>query len=62
MKEENIYQLVSALHDIKQELSSIAESLYTLANSPPDQAQSFHGIEERLRKIGCFVEDLSLKK
>ncbi len=62
MEEENIYHLVSALHDIKQELSSIATSLHTLANTPPDQAQSFHGIEEKLRRIGSYVEDLSLRK
>lgn len=60
MTEENMIQLVSVLQDIKQELSSIAESLYTLSNTPPDH--NFHGIEERLRRIGCFVEDLSLKK
>lgn len=62
MEEENIYHLVSALHDIKQELNRIAESLYILANKPPDQAQNFHGIEEKLRKIGSYVEDLSLRK
>jgi hypothetical protein len=62
MEEENIYHLVSALHDIKQELSRIAESLYILANKPPDQAQNFNGIEEKLRKIGSYVEDLSLRK
>jgi len=60
MAEENMIQLVSVLTDIKEELSSIAESLYTLANTPPNQ--NFQGIEERLRRIGCFVEDLSLKK
>jgi hypothetical protein len=62
MEEENLHQLVVALQDIKQELSSIAESLHTLAYTPPDQRQSFHGIEEKLRRIGSFVEDLSLKK
>ena len=60
MTEENMVQLVLVLQDIKQELSSIAESLSTLANAPPNP--NFHGIEERLRRIGCFVEDLSLKK
>lgn len=62
MGEENIYQLVIALQDIKQELSNIAESLHTLAYTPPDQGQSFNGIEEKLRRIGSFVEDLSLRK
>ena len=62
MEEENLQQLVVALQDIKQELSSIAESLHILAYTPPNQGQSFHGIEEKLRRIGSFVEDLSLRK
>ncbi|MDX1807324.1 MAG: hypothetical protein R3267_09900 [Paenisporosarcina sp.] len=62
MEEENLHKLVIALQDIKEELSSIAESLHTLAYSPPNQSQSFYGIEEKLRRIGSFVEDLSLKK
>ena len=62
MGEDNFYHLIVVLQDIKQELSSIAESLHTLAYTPPDQGQSFNGIEEKLRKIGSFVEDLSLRK
>ena len=62
MEEENLHQLVVALQDIKEELRSIAESLHTLAYTPPNQRESFHGIEEKLRRIGSFVEDLSLKK
>lgn len=62
MGEDNFYHLMVVLQDIKQELSSIAESLHTLAYTPPDQGQSFNGIEEKLRKIGSFVEDLSLRK
>ena len=62
MEEDSIYHLVIALQDIKQELSSIAESLHTLAYTPPDQGESFNGIEEKLRRISSFVEDLSLKK
>lgn len=62
MGEDNFYHLMIVLQDIKQELSSIAESLHTLAYTPPDQGQSFNGIEEKLRKIGSFVEDLSLRK
>ena len=62
MEEENLHQLVVALQDIKEELRSIAESLHTLAYTPPDQRQSFYGIEEKLRRIASFVEDLSLKK
>jgi hypothetical protein len=62
MEEKNLYQLVVTLQDIKHELSSIAESLHTLAYTPPNHMQSFHGIEEKLRRIGSFVEDLSLKK
>ena len=62
MGEDNFYHLIVVLQDIKQELSNIAESLHTLAYTPPDQGQSFNGIEEKLRKIGSFVEDLSLRK
>lgn len=62
MEEENLHQLVIALEDIKEELSSIAESLHKLAYTPPNQSQSFYGIEEKLRRISSFVEDLSLKK
>lgn len=62
MNEENITNLVAILQDIKTELHHISDSLHTLAHHPPIHDKSFNGMEEKLRRIACFLEDISYKK
>lgn len=62
MDEEYFHQLVNTLQGIQQELSSIGDSLHTLAHNPPEQDKNFLGLEEKLRIIGCFLEDISYKR
>lgn len=62
MNEENITNLISVLQDIRNELHHISDSLHTLAQSPPINDKSFSGMEEKLRRIAGFLEDISYKR
>ncbi|WP_019414430.1 hypothetical protein [Paenisporosarcina sp. TG20] len=62
MDEEYLHQLVNTLQGIQQELRRIGDSLHTLAHNPPEKDKNFLGLEEKLRVIGCFLEDISYRK
>ena len=62
MNEENITNLITVLQDIRNELHHINDSLHILAHSPPINDKSFNGMEEKLRRIAGFLEDISYKK
>lgn len=62
MNDENISSLVTVLQDIQAELHHISDSLHTLAHHPPFTDKSLSGMEEKLRRIAGFLEDISYKK
>ncbi|MBW9234463.1 hypothetical protein JQK62_19800 [Leptospira santarosai] len=62
MKKENITSLVTVLQDIQTELHHISDSLHTLAHHPPITDQSLSGMEEKLRRIAGFLEDISYRR
>ena len=62
MNEENITSLVTVLRDIQTELHHINDSLHSLAHHPPITDRSLDGMEEKLRRIAGFLEDISYKR
>lgn len=62
MDDNNLDVLVNTLQDIQMELNRIGNSLHILAHNPPSHGNSYGGIEEKLRKIASFLEDISYKR